>query len=143
MDGTSKLSNRSENIKREKLQYSFVVGKNSQPSMKRGQKYFYIDSTKYVSSFKKHHILPCPQQDSINYIYRKNDHIIVKDLEKEVFYKLNEFNFNSNKPIEKIIFRYGIKILKKTLCFKNYCFFLNNPNEYETFLRNKKKNIFI
>jgi len=40
--------------------------------------------------------------DSINYIYRKNDHIIVKDLEKEVFYKLNEFNFNSNKPIEKI-----------------------------------------
>ena len=40
--------------------------------------------------------------DSLVYIYRKNENVIVKDLEKEVFYPLNKFQFHSNKPIEKI-----------------------------------------
>jgi hypothetical protein len=107
MDDTSKLSNRSEKIKREKLQFSFVVGKNSQPSMERGQKYFYIDSAKYVSSFKKHHILPCPQQDSINYIYSDNSLHYMKFTDNR--------NFCENQEIKK-------NIQFKKIIWNKFCF---------------------
>ncbi len=40
--------------------------------------------------------------DSVTYIYKQHNFIVVKDIEKEVFYKENEFTFQSNKPIEKI-----------------------------------------
>lgn len=40
--------------------------------------------------------------ESIIYIYRKNNLIFVKDNEKEIIYTQRNFNWFSNKPIEKI-----------------------------------------
>ena len=53
-------------------------------------------------SMKNEKYLAIYYYDSMNYIYKQNNHIVVKDIEKEVFYNCDEFDFKCNKPIEKI-----------------------------------------
>jgi len=107
LEETFKHLNYSEYVKQEKLQVSFVVGKNSRSSFKNGQRYFYMGWEKYFVSFRKHHILPCPEQSSINYIYSDNSIHYMKFTENR--------NFCENKEIIK-------NIQFKKLIWNKFCF---------------------
>ena len=54
-------------------------------------------------SIKNNNYLAIYYYDSVNYIYKQNNHIVVKDIEKEVFYNCDEFIFKCNKPIDSIV----------------------------------------
>jgi hypothetical protein len=50
----------------------------------------------------KNTYLSIEMYDSTVYIYQKNGHIYIKDLEKEIIHTPETFNFHTNKIIEKI-----------------------------------------